>query len=555
MITVFLKHCLFCYLSLFLVVIIAIKLSIDYLIDFLGFNLQMWLLLLAFTLVFFFIFSRIKKSRVSSVPLPPSPPRHPLLGCFRWLRGRSLADAIEDFCAEMGGDCPIVHLPLAWRDAVYVNDANLARKLFVEMANETSDRPFLPAFCLENRRRLGIVASPPHRWTANRRFSLRVLREFGLGRAKVINDLLAVEVAHFRAKIDAAAGQPMAPAPLLNRAVGGIICSLLFGSNFVDEGDAIDQLLRDTNTYLGTNYKLLVFFPILYDLYHVPFLWRFLPSRPGVEAVRRLTAFSKRSVAEVKAHLDHLGPGHEPSNFVEAFLTDPDSSKEAATAEDEAARLLMEFFVAGVDTTSTTLQWALSFLCLHPEVQDRAHAEVTALLGPNGRVEGRHASDLPYCKALMHEVMRFGCIAPATIPHTVHNDVEVAVNEKERYRIPAGCYLHANIYALSRSAKYWRRPHDFDPVANFMDDEGENFLIRHPNAFLPFSLGKRVCIGESLARNEVFVLLVSLLQTHRLRLADCEAGRDRDSILTPECIIGPVRSPAPVLVTFERRDD
>lgn len=499
------------------------------------------------------ILLRIKRSRAGRTPLPPSPPHYPIVGCMPWMRGRSLAQAIEDLCEELGGDCPVVYLPLAWRDAIFVNDANLVRKLFIEMASETSDRPFLPVFALENRRCLGIVTSPRHRWTANRRFSLRVLRDFGLGRAKVIDNLLSVEVTHLRAKLDSSAGKPMAPAKLWNRAVGGVICTLLFGANLEDDDSVIDDLLHDTNLYLGQNYAILVYFPSLYDLYHLPFLWRFLPSRPGVEAGRRLAAFWKKSVAEVKAHLDDLGPGHEPSNFVEAFLTDQDSPAEAATAEEEAARLLVELFVAGVDTTSTTLQWAITLLCLNPEAQDRAHAEVTALLGPHGRVENRHAMELPFCKALAHEVLRYGCIAPSSISHTVHKDLEVEAGEGKRYRIPAGCYLHVNILALMRSPKYWRKPKDFDPVANFMDDEGQCFQLRHPNAFLPFSLGRRVCVGESLARNEVFVFLTSLLQTHRVTLADCERDRDFTSLLTPS--IGPVRSPPPVLVCFERRED
>lgn len=74
--------------------------------------------------------------------------------------------------------------------------------------------------------------------------------------------------------------------------------------------------------------------------------------------------------------------------------------------------------------------------------------------------------------------------------------------------IPEDAVLHANLFAVHRDESIWPDPHNFNP-SNFLDESGR---IRNEQYLLPFGIGKRSCLGESLAKQEIFLFLCGLLQ-------------------------------------------
>jgi cytochrome P450 len=113
---------------------------------------------------------------------------------------------------------------------------------------------------------------------------------------------------------------------------------------------------------------------------------------------------------------------------------------------------------------------------------------------------------MPYTSALILEVLRKSSLTPFGIVHNTLDDVTF-----HGYRIPKDTIILANLYEVHQSEKIWGDPENFRPE-RFLSEDGSELLKDHPKV-IPFSVGKRSCLGETLARNNLFLFLTSLFQT------------------------------------------
>ncbi len=147
------------------------------------------------------------------------------------------------------------------------------------------------------------------------------------------------------------------------------------------------------------------------------------------------------------------------------------------------------------------------FLLHHPEVQEKVHQEIDQVLGPKSNrrsVSLEDKASLPYTQAVLMESMRMASIVPNALPHEAVEDIEL-----EDFVIPKGSALFANILYVHFDPENWHNPEQFRPE-RFLDEETNTFK---PNEkLIPFSIGKRYCLGQSLAEKEYFMFFVGLLQ-------------------------------------------
>ncbi|NXU42296.1 CP2DF protein, partial [Drymodes brunneopygia] len=108
-----------------------------------------------------------------------------------------------------------------------------------------------------------------------------------------------------------------------------------------------------------------------------------------------------------------------------------------------------------------------------------------------------------YTNAVIHEVQRSGNIVPIGVPHMTYRDTEL-----QGFFIPKGTTIITNLTSVLKDETFWEKPNEFYPE-HFLDAKGQ--FVR-PEAFLPFSAGRRVCLGEQLARMELFLFFTTLLQ-------------------------------------------
>jgi cytochrome P450 len=187
----------------------------------------------------------------------------------------------------------------------------------------------------------------------------------------------------------------------------------------------------------------------------------------------------------------------------------------AESAEDgrlDAAELrdqVLVFLLAGHETTATSLAFALHLLALHPEVQDRARAEIVGVLGDRTPTAA-DTQALPYLTMVLKEAMRLYPAAPVVSRRSV------AATEIGGHLIPAGADVLVSPWVTHRHPAYWPQPQRFDPERFAPEAEA----ARPRYAWFPFGGGPRACIGQHFSMLEAVLILAVLLRDHRLTAVD-----------------------------------
>uniref|UniRef100_A0A4W2E3R4 Cytochrome P450 2B4-like n=1 Tax=Bos indicus x Bos taurus TaxID=30522 RepID=A0A4W2E3R4_BOBOX len=164
--------------------------------------------------------------------------------------------------------------------------------------------------------------------------------------------------------------------------------------------------------------------------------------------------------------------------------------------------------------------------CLVEELQksqEKVQAEIDRVIGAHCLPTLEDRAKMPYTDAVIHEIQRFSDLVPVGVPHSVIKDTHF-----RGYYLPKRFYKYTEVFFLFsalQDPRHFEKPNTFYP-GHFLDAQG-NF--RKPEVFIPFSMGKRLCLGESLARSELFLFLTTLLQN--FSLGSPKAPEDID--LTP----------------------
>ncbi|TSP46832.1 Cytochrome P450 2G1 [Bagarius yarrelli] len=414
--------------------------------------------------------------------LPPGPTALPLVGNILTMDNRAPFKTFLKWSKSYG---PVMTVYLGSQRALVLVGYDTVKEALVDNADDFVGRAQVP-FVNRIVKGYGLVISNGERWRQLRRFSLTTLRDFGMGR-KRMEGWIQEETA------------PFDPTFYLSRAVSNIICALVFGQRFVYEDSHFLRLLQIINGVLRFGSSS---WGQMYNVF--PWLMELLPGKhhTAVNEVEELKVFSKGKIQE---HKDSLDPDN-PRDFIDCFLIRANQEKDSPNTEfhnDNLIATVLNLFLAGTETTSTTIRYALMLLIKHPEIQTQIQTEIDTVIGRERIPVMEDRKSLPFTDAVIHEVQRYVDLVPLNIPHYTTRPITF-----RGYTIPQGTIILPLLHSVLRDEEHWEKPWTFNPK-HFLDING-NF--KKSPAFMPFSAGKRSCVGESLARMELFVFLVSLLQ-------------------------------------------
>lgn len=172
--------------------------------------------------------------------------------------------------------------------------------------------------------------------------------------------------------------------------------------------------------------------------------------------------------------------------------------------------------LAGSDTTTTTLSWALSLLLNNREVLNKAIHELDTQIGSEKIVEISDLKKLEYLQSIIKETLRLYPAAPLNVPHESLEDCTVG-----GYHVPTGTRLLTNISKLQRDPSLYPNPLEFCPerfltTHKDVDIKGQHFEL------IPFGAGRRMCPGLSFGLQVMQLTLATLLHGFDIVTSDGE---------------------------------
>ncbi|XP_076016444.1 steroid 17-alpha-hydroxylase/17,20 lyase [Genypterus blacodes] len=300
--------------------------------------------------------------------------------------------------------------------------------------------------------------------------------------------------------------------PELTRAVTNVICSLCFNSSYSRGDPEFEMMLRYSQGIVDTVAK-----DSLVDI----FPWLQIFPNAGLRLLKQCV--STRDSLLQKKYDEHRADysDHVQRDLLDALLrakrsaennNNTEISAETVNLSDDHVLMTVgDIFGAGVETTSTVLKWAVAYLIHYPQVQKRIQEELDIKVGSDRSPQLSDRGSLPYLEATIRELLRIRPVAPLFIPHVALSNTSIG-----EFQVRKGTRVIINLWSIHHDEREWKNPQMFDPC-RFLNSEGTAVVIPSPS-FLPFGAGVRVCLGEALAKMEIFLFLSWILQRFTLSL-------------------------------------
>ncbi|XP_010921587.2 premnaspirodiene oxygenase [Elaeis guineensis] len=213
-------------------------------------------------------------------------------------------------------------------------------------------------------------------------------------------------------------------------------------------------------------------------------------------------------------------PG-EDEDLVDVLLDVMENGKlEFPLALDNIKAVILDMFLGGTDTASTTLEWAMSELARHPEAMQKAQAEVRQALKGKAKIQEEDISELHYMKLVIKETLRLHPPVPLLLPRDCSETCEL-----EGYDIPMGSRVIINVWAIARDARYWGDAESFRPERFYVSSVE---YLAGSFEYLPFGGGRRVCPGFTFGMAHLELALANLLFYFDWKLPHGIAPKDLD---------------------------
>ncbi|XP_072038232.1 LOW QUALITY PROTEIN: steroid 17-alpha-hydroxylase/17,20 lyase-like [Amphiura filiformis] len=440
---------------------------------------------------------------------PPGPTALPVVGnIFELMKG----PVHEEFnkLAKKYGDIFSIKIGNNW--AVILNNLEFAKEAFLKKPVEFAGRPKNYSAEVFSQGYKDIAfATYSDTWKLHRKIGHSAIRHFASG--KRLDKLVHSVLPKLSRALDEKEGKSFEPKEVLGVSVYNILATMCFGHEY-SFGDPKLKYFMDFNK------QLLEEFGNGVPADYVPIL-KYVPDKQTKKLHKMTEEFHGKLQKEVDAHKENYDP-ENVRDLIDSLLKEQENAIAEGSAEVDSLtdvhllQTVNDMFQAGTDTTTTSLHWSVALMAQHPEIQEKIAEEMDRVVGRDRPPSLEDCGKLPYTEACMYEMFRYSSVTPVGFPRTTTEDTTLG-----NYAIPKDTWIFVNHWAIHRNEKFWDEPFKFKPE-HFLDESGE--VRQHPEGFLPFSFGCRVCLGEAFAKAEIFLLFSWLFQHYTFSIPPEQEG-------------------------------
>ncbi|XP_022737349.1 cytochrome P450 71A1-like [Durio zibethinus] len=455
----------------------------------------------------------LKLAKRKNLNLPPSPPKLPIIGNIHQL-GKLPHRSFRELSRKYGS---LLLLQLGHNPTLVVSSAEMVREIFKNHDIIFSNRPRTTAanILLYGCSDIGFAPYGEY-WRQLRRIS--VLEFFSHRRVHSFQFVRDAEVEVLINKLSNASlkGESINLTEMLMVITNNIVsrCVLSRKAEEEDGSSKFGRLSRRV-MILFTSFCFGDMFPYLRWL---DMITGFIPSLKAVS--RELDTLFDQIIEEHRT-LKTQDEVTKNKDFVSIILQlQKDSMLEMDLTQDNFKAVLLDMFVGGTDTTSTTIEWLMAELLKHPNVMKRVQEEVRNVVGKKSKVDMDDITKMEYLKCVVKETLRLHPAAPLLVPRETSASVKLG-----GYDIPSNVTVLFNVWAIQRDPNWWDKPEEFIPerfANSLVDFKGKDFQ------FIPFGFGRRGCPGMPFGVASIEYVVANLLYWFDWKLLAGEIAQNLD---------------------------
>ncbi|GAB2294088.1 hypothetical protein Dimus_028305 [Dionaea muscipula] len=463
-----------------------------------------------------FVSSILKRSRLSSMRLPPGPLPLPVVGNILKL-GTKPHRSLSELAKVYG---PVISLELGHVTTIVVSSVDMAKQVLLNHDASFSYRADLDLMTLNDHAPSSIVfLDPGTKWRAMRRICASHVFSGTKLDSISSRDIRRKKVQELMSYIEDCSqeGTPVS----VSQAAFNTILNLISFTFFSKD-------LADPYTESGREFKELIC--AILELSGQPNLAEFFPLLKAIDPQgirRRFQVLSDKMLnffdTLIKERLEKrksLGDfGSLEKNNIDVLdsiiieITQGRNHGEEEVKLSDLPHLFGDLFSAGVDTTTSTIEWAMAELLRQPDKLKKAQAELEDMIGKGKQLEEADIGRLTYLQAVVKETLRLHPPVPFLVPRKVIADVKLG----NKYTVPKNARVLVNTWAMGRDPSIWDRPNSFEPerfLGSQIDFKGRDFEL------IPFGSGRRICPGLLLGSRMLHLVVGSLIHSFDWKLKD-----------------------------------
>lgn len=480
-------------------------------------KIQHVLLALMCVFLYIYIYTFWKERKYK---LPPGPRGLPIFGNLPFL-GRNPHLELSKLGKKYGG---IFSVYLGRTYHVVTTDVTIIKQLLSKTS--TADRP--PGLFQLMPNGAGFVEMNGPEWVEQRRYTIMEMKNLGFGKSRW-EETVQTEISEVLNVLEQSKGKPVDASSILSASVSNNVLSLV-SSHRLPMGhpkrDIIDRGVESFQSIYNPS-ALIVHYP---KLFKVAVNLGLLAVRQILKDMTDMNKYIRNEVAEIEQE-------KKGNSYIDKYLNEIEKNKRLNLGnsfnESNLLGNVQALVIAGSDTTFVSLVWLLLAMASYQKVQRQVHEELDAVLGKDGSADWDGRQKLPYCMATIMEGQRWRTVVPLNLLHRTNEDIVV-----NGYDIPKGTNIITVIWAIHNDTRHWRDPDMFQPE-RFLTEDGQT--AKEPEAYIPFSYGKRLCIGKTVALIELFQYFVSIMQ--RFQVLPVSESRMPDLEGFPGLTYQPKRQP------------